>query len=70
VASYTRAIKSFFSFLERSVLPATENLASKSSNTSLSVPIGLLSPTEKKVLKGLGIALVVEALFPGFFERR
>ena len=53
-----------------SVSPATENLASKPSNTSLSVPLGPLSPTEKKVLIGVGIALAIEALFPGFFERR
>jgi len=53
-----------------SVLPATENLASKPSNTSLSVPLGPLSPKAKKVLIGAGIALAVEALFPGFFERR
>jgi len=53
-----------------SVLPATENLAIKPSNTSLSVPLGPLSPTEKKVLTGIGIALVVETLFPGFFDKR
>jgi hypothetical protein len=52
-----------------SVLPATENLASKPSNTSFSAPLKPLSPTEKKVLTGLGIASAVEALFPGFFER-
>lgn len=53
-----------------SVLPATENLAIKPSNTSLSVPLGPLSPTEKKVLIGVGIASAIEALFPGFLERR
>ena len=53
-----------------SVLPTTENPASKSSNTSLSVPLGPLSPTGKKVLKGVGIALAVETLSPGFFDRR
>jgi len=53
-----------------SVLPATENLASKPSNTSLSVPLGPLSPTDKKGLTCLGIVLAVETLSPGFFERR
>lgn len=53
-----------------SVFPGTENLASKPSNTSFSAPLGPLSPTGKKVLTGLGVALAVEALFPGFFERR
>ena len=52
------------------IVPATENIASKSSNTSLSVPLGPLSPTGKKVLIGLGIASAVEALSPGFLDRR
>lgn len=52
------------------IVPATENPASKSSNTSLSVPLGPLSPTGKKILKGLGIAMLVEASSPGFFDRR
>ncbi len=51
-------------------LPTTENIASKPSTASLSFPPGPLSPTGKKVLKGLGIAFAVEALWPGFFERR
>ncbi len=52
-----------------SVLPTTENPASKPSTTSLSVPLGPLSSTEKKVIKGVGIAMLVEALSPGFFEK-
>jgi len=52
------------------IMPTTENIASKPSTTSLSAPLGPLSPTGKKGLAGLGIALVVETLFPGFFERR
>ena len=52
------------------IMPTTENIASKPSTTSLSAPLGPLSPTGKKGLAGLGIALVVEMLFPGFFERR
>jgi len=52
------------------IVPATENIASKPSNTSPSVPLGPLSPTGKKVLIGLGIASAVETLSPGFFERR
>jgi len=52
------------------IVPATENPPSKSSNTSPSVPLGPLSPTTKKVIKGLGIGLVIEALSPGFFDRR
>ena len=51
-------------------LPTTGNLASKPNNASLSVPLGPLSPTGKKVLKGLGAALVIETLFPGFFDKR
>ena len=49
------------------IIPTTENIASKPSTASLSFPPGPLSPTGKKVLKGLGIALAVEALLPGFF---
>jgi len=52
------------------IVPATENIVSKPSNTSLSVPLGPLSPKEKKVITGLGIAMLVEASSPGFFERR
>jgi len=52
------------------ISPTTGNLASKPNNTSLSVPLGPLSPTGKKVLKGLGAVLAIEALFPGFFDRR
>ena len=51
-------------------LPTTEILTSKSSAASLSLPRGPLSSTEKKVITGIGIAMLVEALSPGFFERR
>ena len=50
--------------------PATGNIASKPTNTSLSAPLGPLSPTGKKVLKGLGVGLAIEVSFPGFFDRR
>ena len=52
------------------IMPTTENMASKPRTASLSFPPRPLSPTGKKVLKGSGIALIVEALWPGFFERR
>jgi len=52
------------------IVPTTENIASKPRTASLSVPLGPLTPTEKKVLTGLGIALAVETLFPGFFDKR
>jgi len=51
-------------------LPATENMVSNQSTVSLSFPRGPLSPTAKKVLTGLGIALAVEAMLPGFFDKR
>ena len=51
-------------------LPTTENIANKPSTASLSFPRGPLSPAKKKVLTGIGIALVVETLFPGFFDKR
>lgn len=51
------------------VLPVKENIASKPVNASFSIPLGPLSPTGKKVLIGFGIALAVEALFPGFLDR-
>jgi hypothetical protein len=51
-------------------LPTTENIASKPSTSPLTFPPGPLSPTGKKVVTGIGISLVIEALFPGFFERR
>ncbi len=51
-------------------LPATENIVSNQSTASLSFPRGPLSSTEKKVITGVGIAMLVEALFPGFFDRR
>ena len=52
------------------IMPTTENMASKPRTASLSFPPRPLSLTGKKVLKGSGIALIVEALWPGFFERR
>ncbi len=51
-------------------LPTTENVASNPSTASFSFPPGPLSPTKKKVLTGVGIALAVETLFPGFFDKR
>ena len=51
-------------------LPATENKASKPSSAPLTFLPGPLSPTERKVVTGVDIFLVIEALFPGFFERR
>lgn len=48
----------------------TENAVSKPSTPSLSFPRGPLSPKEKKILTGLGIALAVETFSPSFFERR
>ena len=48
----------------------TENIVSKPSTPSLSFPRGPLSSTEKKVIAGAGIAILAEALSPGFFERR
>ncbi len=53
-----------------SLSPTTGNITSKPTNTSLSVPLGPLSPTGKKVLKGLGVGLAIEASSPGFFDRR
>ena len=47
--------------------PTTENIAS---TTSLSFPRGPLSSTGKKVITGVGIAMLVEALFPGFIDKR
>ena len=52
------------------IVPATENPANKSSHTSVPAPLGPISPTGKKVIKGLGIGLAIETLSPGFFERR
>lgn len=48
----------------------TENVVSEPSSLSISFPRELLSPKEKKVLTVAGMALAVNALFPGFFERR
>ncbi len=48
----------------------TENVITKSSNASLSFPRGPLSSTEKKVITGAGITMLIEAFSPGFFERR
>lgn len=52
------------------IMPTTENIVSKPRNTALSFPPGPLSPTQKKVLTSLGIALALETLFPGFFDKR
>jgi len=52
------------------IMPTTENMASKPRTASLSVPLRPLTPTGKKVLTGLGMALAIETLFPGFLERR
>jgi hypothetical protein len=52
------------------VLSTTENTGGKLSTAPPTFPPGPISPTGKKVLIGVGIALVTEALFPGFFERR
>ena len=48
----------------------TENVVSEPSSLSISFPRELLSPKEKKILTVTGITLVVNTLFPGFFERR
>ena len=48
----------------------TENIVSKPSTASLSFPRGPLSSTEKKVITGVGIAMLVEAFSPGFFDKR
>ncbi len=47
-----------------------ENVVSELSTPSLSFPRGPLSSKEKKAIAGAGIAMAVEAFFPGFFERR
>ena len=52
------------------IVPTTEDIVSKPRTTALSLPLGPLSPAKKKVLTGIGIALVVETLFPGFFDKR
>ena len=51
-------------------LVKTENAVSQPSMPHLSFSYGPISPKTKKVAAGLGIALAVEALSPGFFERR
>jgi len=51
-------------------LPMTENIVSNPSTASLSFPIVPLSTTKEKVAISYGLALVVEAWSPGFFERR
>jgi hypothetical protein len=56
--------------ISSTALPIIGNTASKPNTASLSFPIAPLSPTKRKVAIGLGIALVTEALSPGFFERR
>ena len=51
-------------------LPTTENIASNLSTASILDYLGSLSSTEKGVITGIGIAILVETLSPGFFERR
>ena len=51
-------------------LTTTENTANEPSTASLSSLLGPLSSTEKGVITGIGIAILVETLSPGFFERR
>ena len=51
-------------------LPITENIASNPSTASILDYLEPLSPTGKKVVTGLGIVLVIEAFYPGFFDRR
>ena len=48
----------------------TQEVVSEPNKATLSFPPEPLSPTGKKVLTGLGIGIIVEALSPGFFERR
>jgi len=48
----------------------TEDVISKPSTPSLSLPRGPLSSKEKKVLAVAGIAILAETFSPGFFERR
>ena len=52
------------------IVPTTQTLGSAPRTTSIPVRLGPLSPTGEKIVKGSGIALIVEALWPGFFERR
>ncbi len=52
------------------IVPATQNLASDPRTTSILDYLEPLSPREKKVLTGLGIVSVIEAFYPGFFDRR
>jgi len=52
------------------IVPATQNRASDPRTTSIPAYLGPLSPTGKKVVTGLGIALVIEAMYPGFLDKR
>lgn len=52
------------------IVPTTQSLTSDHRTTSIPAHLGPLSPTGKKVVTGLVIALVLEALFPGFFDKR
>ncbi len=52
------------------IMTTTEYIASKPRTATLSFPPKPLSPTQKKVLIGLGIALAVETMCPGFFDKR
>lgn len=51
------------------VLPITENITSNTNTAHLTFPPRPLSPTGKKVLTGLGIAIALETFFPGFFDK-
>ena len=53
-----------------SALIKTENAVSQPNTPALSFPRGPLTSKEKKVLAGVGIAMLVETYSPGFFERR
>jgi len=50
--------------------PITENIVSNTDTTSLSFSLIPLSQTKKRVAVGLAIALVAEALSPGFLDKR
>ncbi len=52
------------------VLPTAEDRMNHPGSTSLPFMLRPLSSTEKKVIVGIGIAMLLEAFFPGFFGRR
>jgi hypothetical protein len=49
-------------------LQKTEIIASKPNTAPLIFPPSPLSPTERKVLTGVGIVIAMETFFPGFFD--